>query len=289
MQKSWLHYLLRNRGKKMKKFILNNKGILLLEIMVVSLISVFMLLTLMAVFSSSKGAWLISQVKSDLYVDARKAMDEMRKELMEGSSGWTEGFTFIDPATGEYTQGIWMASSRGNYSQPGEDGSPNNSYMHLDVNNVVSWRSVIVYCPFQTPDGLRQLRRYVNYGSTITHYAQPNVFPLTFISATSTYLNFQQADGTTVNISRALGEVLANYLGNEDTNNNNSLDVNENDGDTNLPVDNEDGVLNLGLNVIKNVGSINLSLFFTKEVSALRQKGRILKMTLRNNVKFRQP
>ena len=273
----------------MEKFILNNKGILLLEIMVVSLISVFMLLTLMAVFSSSKGAWLISQVKSDLYVDARKAMDEMRKELMEGSSGWTESFTFIDPATGEHIQGIWMASSRGNIAQVGEDGSPNNSYMHLDANNVVSWRSVIVYCPYQTAEGLRQLRHYVNYGPTITHYAQPNVFPITFISATLTYLNFQQADGTSLNIPRAGGAVLANYLGNEDANNNNWLDANENDGNTNLPVDNEDGVLNLGLNVIKNVGSINLSLFFTKEVSALKQEGRILKMTLRNNVKFRQP
>ncbi len=273
----------------MKRFLLNSKGISLLEIMVVALITVFMLLTLMAVFSSSKGAWHISQVKSDLYVNARKAMDEMRKELMEGSSGWTEGFAFIDPATGEYTQGIWTASSRGNYAQAGEDGSLNNGYMHLDADNVISWRSVIIYCPYQTPEGLRQLRRYVDYGSTITHYAQPNVFPLTFISATSTYLNFQQADGTALSISRASGEVLANYLGNEDANNNNSLDLNENDGNINLPVDNEDGVLNLGLNVIKNVGSINLSLFFTKEVSDLTQGGRILKMTLRNSIKFRQP
>ena len=213
----------------------------------------------------------------------------MRKELMEGSSGWTEAFTFIDPATGEYVQGIWMASSRGDHSQAGEDGSPNNSYMHIDTNNVVSWRSVIIYCPYRTSEGLRQLRRYVNYGSTSTYYAQSNIFPLTFVSATSTYLIFQLADGTSLNFPRSGGEVLANYLGNEDTNNNNSLDAGEDDGDLSLPVDNEDGVLNLGLNVIKNVGSMNLSLFFTKEVSALSMEGRTIKMTLRNSVKFRQP
>lgn len=260
-----------------------------MEIMVVSLVAVFILLTLTVVFSSSKGAWLISQVKSDLYVDAREAIDSMRKGLMEGSSGWTESFTFLDPATGEYTQGVWMASSRGNIAQAGEDGSHNNNYMHLDANNVISWRSVFVYCPYQTVEGLKQLRRYVDYGPAITHYAQPNVFPITFISATAAYLNFQQADGTSLNILRTGGEVLANYLGNEDTNNNNFLDASENDGDVNLPVDNEDGVLNLGFNAVKNVGSIDISLFFTKEVSALRQEGRILKMTLRNSVKFRQP
>lgn len=266
-----------------------NKGITLVEIMIVSLIGVFMLLTLTAVFASSKGAWAISQVKSDLYADARKAMDRMRKELMEGSSGWTESFTFIDPSTGEYMQGVWMASSRGNIAQAGEDGSPNNNYMHLDANNVISWRSVVIYCPYQTAEGLRQLRRYVDFGPAIAHYAQPNVFPLTFISATATYLTFQQVDGTTLNIPRAQGEVLSNYLGNEDANNNNALDVSEDDGDLNLPVDNEDGVLNLGFNAVKSVGSIKISLFFTKEVTALRQAGRILKMTLRNSVKFRQP
>lgn len=266
-----------------------NRGTTLIEIMIVSVITVFMLLTLIAVFSSSKGAWLISQVKSDLYVDARRAMDSIKKELMEGSSGWTESFTFLDPATGEYTQGVWMASSRGDTARPGEDGSSNNNYMHLDVNNVINWRSVVVYCPYQTADGLKQLRRYVDFGPAITYYAQPNVFPLTFISATATYLNFQQADGTSLNIPRAGGGVLANYLGNEDANNNNSLDVQENDGSVNLPVDNEDGVLNLGFNALKSVGSINISLFFTKEVTALQQAGRILKMTLRNSVKFRQP
>ncbi|MFH1092542.1 MAG: type II secretion system protein [Candidatus Omnitrophota bacterium] len=266
-----------------------NKGITLIEIMFVSLITVFILLTLTAVFSSSKGAWLISQVKSDLYVDARRAMDSLKKELMEGSSGWTESFTFIDPATGEYAQGVWTASARGNILQAGEDGSPNNNYMHLDVNNLISWRSVIVYCPYQTSEGLKQLRRYADYGASITHYAQPNIFPLAFVSATSTYLNFLQADGTSLNVPRAGGDVLANYIGNEDANNNNFLDAQENDGGMNLPVDNQDGILNLGFNAIKSVGSINISLFFTKEVSTLQSSGRILEMTLRNSVKFRQP
>ena len=267
----------------------SNRGITLVEIMVVSLIGVFMLLTLTAVFSSSKGAWAISQVKSDLYVDARKAMDRIRKELMEGSSGWTESFTFLDPATGEYVQGVWLASSRGNLAQAGEDGSLNNNYMHLDADNVISWRSVVVYCPYQAPDGLRQLRRYVDFGPSVTHYAQPGVFPLTFISATSNHLSFQQVDGTILNIPRAQGEILANYLGNEDANNNNFLDPEEDDGEVNLPIDNEDGFLNLGFNAIKSVGSIKIALFLTKQVTSMQHSGRILKMTLRNSVKFRQP
>lgn len=267
----------------------NNKGITLIETMVVSLITVFMLLTLMAVFASSKGAWIISQVKSDLYAEARKAMDEIRKELMEGSSGWTERFTFLDPATGEYTQGVWMASSRGDFSIAGENGGANNGYMHLDADNAVSWRSVVIYCPYTTVEGIKQLRRYVDYGANITYYSQPNIFPLTFISATATYLNFQQADGTSINIPRAGGRVLANYLGNEDANNNNALDAIENDGDSNLPVDNENGILNLGFNAVKNVGSIDITLFFAKEVVFLTAQGRFLQMTLHNSIKFRQP
>jgi len=266
----------------------NNKGITLIEIMVVSLIAIFMLLTLMAVFSSSKGAWIISQIKSDLYSEARRSMDKISREVMEGSSGYTQRFSFLDPATGEYTQGFWMASSRGDVSVAGEDGSVNNAYMHLDANNLISWRSLVIYCPYTTVDGIKQLRRYADYGSNITYYSQSNIFPLTFIGATSVYLNFQQADGTTVNIPRAGGEVIADYLGNEDANNNNALDSIENDGDSNLPVDNEDGTLNLGFNVIKNSGSIDLTLFFVKE-ALLPTQGRFLQMTLHNSIKFRQP
>ena len=82
---------------------------------------------------------------------------------------------------------------------------------------------------------------------------------------------------------------MANYLGNEDADNDTVLDSNEDDTDTSIPIDNGDGMLNFGANFVKNVGSIDIVLFLAKEAKNLNQSNRILCTTLRNTVKFRQP
>ncbi len=274
----------------MRMILRPRKAITLIEILIVSVISVFIIITLMGLLTSSRNTWIISGAQADLYINARKAMNEMFNELVEVSSGNTETFTFVDPISGRYTQGIWFASARGSNADIGEDGGPSNNYVHLDVNNSISWRSVVVYCPYTTASGLTQLRRYVDYGPNITFYSQPNIFPLTLLSVNAATLNFLAADGSTVvSLDRTRGRVMANYIGTEDSNNNNVLDANENDGTLNAPVDNQDGILNYGVNFTKNVGNIDIVLFLTKKIDRLNNQGMEIATTLRNKVKFRQP
>jgi hypothetical protein len=268
----------------------NKKGITLFEILIVSVIAIFIMFTLIGLLSSSRNTWIIADIKADLYIDARKAMNEMFEDLVEASSGKTEAFGFVDPINGQSTQGLWFASARGNPAVAGEDGSSNNNYLHLDANNVVSWRSVIVYCPYQTADGIKQLRRYIDFGPAINFYSQSTIFPLTFLSSNATTLNFIAADGINViSIDRTGGRVLANNIQTEDLNNNNLLDSNEDDGIGTDPIDNEDGILNYGVNFTKNVGNVDIVLFLAKEAMRLQSQGMNFSTTLRNKIKFRQP
>ncbi len=274
----------------MKKLFKTKKAITLIEILIVSVISVFIIITLMALLSSSRSTWIISGSQADLYINARKAMSEMFNELVEASSGNTEIFTFVDPINSQHVQGLWFAFGRGSNADMGEDGSLSNNYVHLDTNNFISWRSVVVYCPYTTSDGIKQLRRYADYGPNITFYSQPNIFPLTLLSVTTTTLNFIAADGSTVvSLNRTAGGVMANYIGTEDSNNNNILDANENDGTLNAPADNQDGILNYGVNFTKNVGNIDIVLFLTKKLDRLNEQRMEITTTLRNKVRFRQP
>ena len=274
----------------MKIIIKSKKAITLIEILIVSVISVFIIITLMALLTSSRSIWIISGAQADLYINARKAMSEMFNELVEASSGNTETFTFVDPINGQYTQGVWFSSARGSNTDMGEDGGSSNNYVHLDANNFISWRSLVVYCPYPTTFDVQQLRRYVDYGPNITYYSGGSIFPLTLLSVSATTLNFIAADGVTViSIDRTSGGVMANYLGTEDSNNNNVLDANENDGTLNDPADNEDGILNYGVNFTKNVGNIDIALFMTKSIDRLNEQGLEIFTTLRNKVRFRQP
>jgi hypothetical protein len=270
--------------------LLSRKGISLFEILIVSVMAVFIMFTLVALLSSARSTSVIADIKSDLYINARKAMDEMFNDLVEASSGNTEEFTFVDPINGQYTQGLWFASARGNPAIAGEDGSMNNGYLHLDANNLVSWRAVIVYCPYTDSAEIKQLRRYIDFGANSAFYSQPNIFPLTFLSVNSSTLRFTAADGITIiSIDRAGGRVLANNICTEDTNNNNVLDSNERDGIISSPVDNGDGVLNYGVNFTKNVGSVDIVLFLAKEAKMLQSQGLSFSTTLKNKIKFRQP
>jgi len=276
--------------EKIIQYFKSKKGATLVEVAIVSIISVFMILTILALLSSSRSTWIISDVKSDLYINARKAMDEMFSELVECSSGDTSTFTFVDPINGHYTQGLWFASPRGNGAVAGEDGSPNNNYAHIDGDGVASWRSFVVYCPYKLLSGPLQLRRYVDYGPNVAFYSGANIFPVSLLSVNAATLNFLAADGSTViSIDRTGGRVLANYISTEDTNDNNALDANENDGTATDPVDNQDGVLNYGANFTKNVGNVDVALFLAKQSDSLKQQKAEMSTTLRSKIKFRQP
>lgn len=275
---------------------MKKKAFTLTELLLSCSIFAFILFILFAILMITRSSWITAQVQADLYQNARKALDEMSRELVETSEGNdTMGvFTFVDPINGKYEQGFWFASGRGSPNEASEDGEHlGNNYVHLDnTYNYVVWRSLVVYCPYQTASGQRQLRRYVDYGTSVSYYNGADIFPLDFEEAlaSATTFSFKEANGlTTITIDRTGGKILANYLDSEDDDDDNTLDSNEDDGSASLPIDNADGVLNYGANFNKNASTVDIALFLKKEVTRLRQRGRVLMITLRNTIKRRQP
>lgn len=273
----------------------DRRGFTLVEIMISCTISVFVMIVFLTLLSATRSAWFTSQVQSDLYLNGRKAVQTIFREIVEASSGCTEKFTFTDPINGQWREGLWFASGRGDPGVAGEDGSLTNDYVHLKADHYVGWRSVVVISPYVTPEGDFQLRRYVDYGPSTTYYSGTNIFPLTFSSVTPNYITFMQSDGTTVSFDRTGGTVLANYLASEDANNNATSsdlpDANEKDGMASLPPDNADNLLNYGINFIKvpGEGKVDIILFLSRQVRSMNQAGRFLVSTVRQTVKLRQP
>ena len=262
----------------------NRRGMTLVEVMISGLIAVFILSAFLLLLSSSRSSWLVSQVQSDLYVSGRKAIHMMFRELGESSFDYCSAVTFLDPLSGQYRQTLCFLSGRGDPAVAGEDGSSTNDYVHINANGDVNWRSLVVFCPYVTADNNVQLRRYVDYGA----YSNSD-FPVTLSVTPLNIIVVKNGGAGTVTFSRAAGTVLANYLGSEDSNNNNVLDANENNGNTSLPIDNANGILNLGANFVKGNGVVEITLFLSREVTALHQAGRFLASTVRAKVKLRQP
>jgi len=271
----------------------NHRGFTLVEIMISCTISIFIIIIFVTLLSSTRSSWFTSQVQSDLYLNGRKAVQAIYRELVEASSGSCAVFPdplvapVIDPISGQFRRGLWFASGRGDPGVAGEDGSLTNDYMHIDANYKATWRSVVVIFPYVTPEGQMQLRRYVDYDDV--DYSVPGVFPLTLLTLTPGNIIFQTFGGATITFDRTAGTVLANYLASEDANNNNVLDANENDAMASLPPDNADGRLNLGMNLTPGQGTFNITLFLSRQVNAMNQAGRFLVSTVRQTVKLRQP
>ncbi|MFH1777907.1 MAG: hypothetical protein ABH952_10170 [Candidatus Omnitrophota bacterium] len=271
---------------------MNNKGFSILELITAVSIFFFIVAAMLFMLTSGKNSWHTQDIQSALYQNARKAMDEMTMELSESSRNTITIYAFIDPLNGESSEAICFASGRGDPAIAAEDGiHSNNDYVHWDAGGDISWRSAVVYCTYQTADGIKQLRRYVDYGPATNYYSGTAIFPLT-ITSIATNINILSGDGSVVSLNRnpaANMTILANYLGTEDVNNDSILNSNEDDGEASLPWDNADGILNTGANFIKASGLINIQLFFKREIRALATTGRFLINTLKGSVQLRQP
>lgn len=268
-------------------------GFTLLELMVT--LAIFLVLTgaIFAIFRGGRDSWITQDVQSELYQNGRRAMDVMIRELQESGRNTVTITQFIDPINSETHEVIGFASGRGSDTIAGEDGNhANNNYTHWDASGNVSWRSAVIYCVYQTSDGIKQLRRYVDYGPSAAYYGTSGVFPLIFTSITATTINILRGDTSTFSIDRDTDPtmtILANYIDTEDTNNNNTLDASENDGNSNTPIDNADSILNYGVNYTQNSGLLAVTLFLKKEMKQLAASGRFIIFTHKGSAQLRQP
>jgi len=270
------------------------KGFTLIELMIVILIFSIMLGAAYSVLTMGRTSWQTGDIQIELQQEARNAMDQMVKELREsGRNTISNIYQFVDPINGEQHQAISFASGRGNPNDPAEDDlHTNNDYFHLDASGNPSWRSLIIYCIYQASGGQKQLRKYTDYYTM--NYSVANTFPFTFLGITGNQINLQSNNDVSINISRGpdipVGgnpRVLANYVETEDTNLNRNLDPNEDDGNASLPADNNNGILDNGIDFIKTGNLINIKLFLRKEVTRLATSGRFLVTTLNSAVESR--
>lgn len=240
----------------------------------------------------SRGA---GEVEVELQQAARKAITEMSKELRETDPMTVTLYSYTDPQNGERQQAIAFASARGDSSSPVDmvdacrDGVTNNACFHVDGTGNPRWRSLIVYAPYLTADGRKELRRYVSYDSS---YGSSSYFPFTFTGITTTQINVRSAGGVNLSFIRDSSgnffiRTLMENIATEDADNDNTLDSIENDGSLSLPHDNADGVLNHGADFSLNGRVLNISLFLRKRENTVSTTDRFIISTLRSSVGLR--
>lgn len=269
---------------------MKNNGYTLVEMMIVLVVLTVLGGMIYTVISQGKDVAESVEVRVQLTEAARTAMRELVRDLSETSSDavtTVDGAipSFADPINGETHQILVFASARGDPADAAEDGiHGNNDYVHLDGDYNLSWRSVIVYCTYVTPEGIQQLRKYVVYNNV---FAQAGMFPFSVVSVTATAITLQRGDGASLVIPRNSGSARANYIASEDSNNSGTLEGNEDDGNDNLPADNEDGILDTGADFTLSGSVVEIKLFLSKGELPTKGGTRTLTVTLSNSVFMR--
>jgi len=279
---------------------MRKRGITLIELMVTVLL--FSVLSSAAYIALEVGrrSMRVGGVEIELQQGARKAMTEMLRELRETDVGTVTIYTYTDVQNNERHQAIAFASPRGNASSSKEgtcgDDVTNNACFHITSNGDPAWRSLVVYAVYQTSDGRNELRRYVGYNSA---YAS-GYFPFTFTGITSTQINVSGANSVNISLNRdgvtsgIAPRVVAQNVVTEDANNNYVRDPNEDDGSASLPFDNNDGVLNHGVDFSLNDPllfvrrTITISLFLRKRDTAVSSADRFIVSTLEGMAELRK-
>ena len=133
---------------------MNRKSFTLVEVLVASVIFVFILSAVYILFDRARNLNEILDVEADLLTNGRDAMYQLVTDLTESNVATLtvnagQPPFFADPLNGETHQILIFASARGNPADAAEDSiHTHNGYYHLDATNRRSWRSVIIYCTF---------------------------------------------------------------------------------------------------------------------------------------------
>lgn len=274
---------------------MDRKAHTLVEMMIVLVIFVILSGLVYLFYSKGRSTLEALDVQAQLTDNGKMAIEEITRDLTESAAGTitvdgtgTIPF-FTDPLDNQDHQILIFASARGNPAALAEDGvhvNPvtglsTNDYVHLGSDYKPTWRSAIIYYPYVTNDGINQLRKYVDYGSSTGYYGSvPNIFPLTLVNVTAGSISLTRGDETTLVIQRNPGFVRANYISSEDDNNNGLLDAIENDGNNNMPADNANGVLERGADFTLSGNVLKIRLFLSKSETTLSQGRRNLSVTL---------
>lgn len=253
---------------------MKKSGYTLLEVMIVLVVLGVLSTAIYSMITQGRDAAESVDVRARLTDGARIAITEMTRDLAETSaSSVTVDASkavpyFIDPLNGETHQVLIFASARGDPAAPAEAGAhANNNYVHLDADYKPAWRSVIVYCTYVTPEGIQQLRKYVDYAD----YSAPGMFPFSFVSVTANAINLQKGNGAGLSIVRSAGVARANYVTSEVT----GLS------------DNNDGVIDNGTDLTISGTLMKIKIFLSERELPTKGGTRRLMVTLTDSVVMR--
>lgn len=250
-----------NEQKKLN----NLKGFTFVEILIVAAICILMFSALFFILSVGEKGRLFSDIHIQLQEQARGAMAVLIKDIGLTDAVLARNVSVTDPQAGQDYEMLIIPTAKNA-----------NSDFQRDNYGYPVWQGVIVYYPYVTSSGIRQLRRYVSYGL----YIFPVPADPIIVGITNSIITFDDSDGNPIVIDRANQAntlVLINNLGTEDADGDGILDSNENDGDLTVPLDNKDDFLDKGAHyeIIDRV--INAKFFLSHQGSGGRGAIFILK------------
>jgi len=239
---------------------MKKSGYTLVEVMIVVIVLGVLSAAVYAMISQGRDAAERVDVRARLTESARTAMTEIVRDLSEtnGDSVTIAGFT--DPLNGEWHQILIFPSARGappNNDFKLDDDSGNSSWLPV-------WRSVIVYCTYVTPEGIQQLRKYVEP-------ADAGDFPFLLVSVTADTITLQRKGGAGLSIARNFGSVRANYITSEVTG----------------LADNNDGFPDNGADFTLSGSLVKITLFLSQSELPTKGGPKRLTVTLTDSVVMR--
>ena len=163
----------------------NNEGFTFVELMIVMTMLTIILGLVFFIFHQSAIFFHETDLTCYLMERGHFGLNALRKDIRETASDTVTSLALAGYDSNFTDSHAWaMATAR----HIGGDFHANDQDQYR-----ADWQGVVVYCPYKTPGGIEQLRRYVSYGSY--------TFPLAFNDITATEISLDQG----VTISRPDG------------------------------------------------------------------------------------
>ena len=163
-------------------------GLTLLEIMVA--LAILTIIMGLALFMFQQAAGNLQEADVTCYLTERqhKGLNDLRRDLRETGFNTITSYEFTDPNFSQDQDAWALATARAASRE-----------FHLDSSYAADWQGVIIYCPYKTARGMKELRRYVFYGSY--------TFPFSFVDPyiTETHIYLEDALGTALAVDREAG------------------------------------------------------------------------------------
>ncbi len=166
-------------------------GLTLVEVMLAMSVLITVMGLSLFMFHQAAGLFQETDLACHLVEREQNALNMLRQDLRETGSSTVVRHSFTDANFSELQRSWALATAR-----------DSGGAFQVDAGNEyrADWQGVVVYCPYMTAGGVRELRRYVVYGSY--------TYPFSFDSITVDTIFITENDSTVqIQIDRHAGSV----------------------------------------------------------------------------------